>query len=107
MECVFCKIANHEMPTQVQYEDEDVIAFNDIHPIAPTHILIIPKKHTTEFYEIEDQQILNKLKDVAKQLIDKEGLMGKGYRVELNGGGAQLVNHLHLHLMGPIAKPNI
>ena len=105
MGCIFCKIASHEMPTQIQYEDDDIIAFNDIHPLAPVHILVVPKQHIDEFYSLKDTKVLDSVHKAIKKLICDNQLLDKGYKVEVNGGGAQLVNHLHFHLMGPTSKP--
>lgn len=103
--CIFCKIANHEAQAKIAYEDDNVIAFHDIHPQTPIHILIIPKQHIEDFYHLAEKELFAPIHDAIKKLIDEHGLMGKGYKVEVNGGGAQIVNHLHFHLMGPVAKP--
>lgn len=101
-DCVFCKVVNKEFPSTRVYEDDVVIAFNDIHPVAPIHILVVPKEHMDDFYNVANLAILPAIMNALKKLIDTTGLMGKGYRIETNGGGAQLVNHLHFHLIGPI-----
>jgi len=103
MDCIFCKIANKEIPKEFVYEDEDVMVFSDIKPIKPVHILIMPKKHVPELLDA-DPVLFEKLGLVMQLMVRKEGLENKGYRIIVNGGGAQIVNHLHLHLTGPWAK---
>lgn len=104
MNCLFCKIAQGEIPATVVYEDDDVIAFRDIRPQAPTHVLIIPRKHiaTIDDTQDEDQQLLGKMILKAKQLAKSEGLSDAGYRLvfNVNSGGGQEVYHIHLHLLG-------
>lgn len=103
MDCIFCQIASGKIPSQKVYEDEDVYAFHDITPVAPTHILVIPKKHLVSVMDVleEDVQLAGKIlfatKKIAKQLeLDKEG-----FRVVNNMGedGGQTVHHLHFHLL--------
>jgi histidine triad (HIT) family protein len=100
--CIFCQIAAKKVPSQIQYEDRDIIAFDDIHPKAPVHILIVPKKHLESVMtlEKEDIQLIGKLIYTAKNIAAKKGL--KGYKLIFNVGreGGQLVDHLHLHLLG-------
>jgi histidine triad (HIT) family protein len=103
-DCIFCKIANKEIPKEFIYEDEDVMVFPDIHPVKPIHLLIVPKKHVTEFTEVDDVALHGKIARVINNLILKNGLTTKGYRITVNGGGAQIINHLHYHLMGPMGK---
>jgi len=102
-ECLFCKIAAKKIPSKVVYEDDDVFAFEDIGPQAPTHILIIPRKHFASLNEAtsEDQALIGKMHLVAAELARKLKLL-YGYRtVANNGAGAgQSVFHLHLHLLG-------
>ncbi len=92
------------MPTKFIYEDEDVMVFPDIHPAKPVHLLIIPKKHITELLTVDEPVLFQKLFSVAQKMIQREGLKDKGYRLTINGGGAQIVNHLHIHLLGPLDK---
>lgn len=101
-DCLFCKIAAHEIPTKPVLENEKVIAFPDIHPQAPVHLLVIPKKHIPQFFELtsEDNDILIAIKDALQQLITDKKLDKIGYKLEVNGGGMQDVDHLHFHLMG-------
>jgi histidine triad (HIT) family protein len=103
-ECIFCRIVAGEVPGDIVYQDEDFLAFRDIMPKAPTHILIIPKTHITSVTELteEQQKFAGRLIVIAKNLAKKEGLAKKGYRLVINCGpeGGQVVPHLHLHLVG-------
>jgi histidine triad (HIT) family protein len=103
-ECIFCKIVAGEVPSDIVYQDEDVLAFRDVMPKAPTHILIIPKSHIASLAELSEGQleVAGRLIMVAKNLAEKEGIAQKGYRVVINCGpeGGQVVPHLHLHLVG-------
>ncbi len=103
-DCLFCKIANKEIEAQVVREDEKCVAFRDVNPQAPVHILIIPKIHVASLaqWPEEEGELLAHLFMMAKKLGDVEGLSKNGYRVALNIGahGGQTVNHLHVHLMG-------
>jgi len=104
MECIFCKIRDKQVPAKLIYEDEDVMVFPDIHPAKPVHLLIVPKKHIDDFAGVEDPALFSKLFDIAQKMVAREGLRDKGFRLVINGGGAQLVSHLHVHLMGPVGK---
>ena len=103
-DCIFCKIAAGVIPSDRVFEDERVFAFRDIHPLAPTHILIIPKKHYASLIELDekDQPLMGYLLHVANRLAEQEGIAGKGYRVAINCGpqGGQVVQHVHVHLLG-------
>jgi len=103
-ECIFCKIATKEIPKEFMYEDEDIMVFPDIQPVKPIHLLIVPRKHIAEFTEVNDTLLHGKIARVIKNLIIKNGLSTKGYKITVNGGGAQVINHLHYHLMGPMGK---
>lgn len=102
--CLFCKIAQKEIPSTIVYEDEAVLAFRDINPQAPVHILIIPKKHISALATTTDADfnLIGKLLQVAKQLAVQEKIDHTGYRVVLNNGKAagQAVEHIHFHLLG-------
>ncbi len=102
--CIFCKIIKGEIPSCIVYEDEEIIAFKDIHPKAPVHILVIPKKHINCINDIEpeDEKIIGKIYSVIKQLAKVQNIDKNGYRVVVNCGedGGQEVMHLHFHLMG-------
>ena len=107
-DCIFCKIAKKELPTKIIFEDEDCLAFNDIKPASPTHILVIPKIHIKNLWEVEDAvgtlhatSLLGKLLLTAKEIAKKENL-AEGFRTVINTGdnGGQTVYHLHLHVLG-------
>ncbi|GGI84076.1 histidine triad nucleotide-binding protein [Legionella impletisoli] len=103
MSCLFCNIVNGELNTDKVYEDERLLAFRDINPKAPTHILIIPKKHIETINDAtsEDESLLGHMVLTAKQIAAKEKLT-QGYRLvfNVNSGGGQEVYHIHLHLLG-------
>ena len=104
MSCIFCQIAFGEIPSTLLHQDDEIIAFRDINPQAPTHILVLPKKHIAALTEMTeaDLPIISKMTKVANDLAAKEGLSVKGYRVAINCGqeGGQTVGHLHMHLLG-------
>lgn len=103
-DCIFCKIINKEVPSTIVYEDEDVIAFQDIHPVTPVHILVIPKKHISSLVELkkEDEAVIGKIYTVINKIAKQEGILDKGFRVIVNCGedGGQVVKHIHFHLLG-------
>jgi histidine triad (HIT) family protein len=103
-ECIFCRIVAGGLPADIVYQDDDILAFRDIMPKAPTHVLIIPKTHVTSVAELTDgqQKLAGRLIIIARNLAKKEGIAGKGYRLAINCGpeGGQVVPHLHLHLLG-------
>lgn len=102
-DCIFCKIVKGEIPSEKVYEDDEILAFKDIHPKAPVHILVIPKKHISSAMEIEEQDeaLIGKMFTVIKKLAKEFGLEN-GYRIVNNCGsdGGQEVMHLHFHLLG-------
>jgi histidine triad (HIT) family protein len=102
--CIFCRIVTHTAPATIVYEDGLVTAFRDIHPVAPTHILIIPNRHIESINELtpEDEPLMGHLFTVARQLAEQEGIAHNGYRLIVNTGlnGGQTVPHIHLHLIG-------
>jgi len=104
MDCIFCRIAAGEIPADVIYTDEDVIAFRDISPQAPVHVLIIPSEHIATLAELLEEKaaLVGHMVDVANRLARSEGISKGGYRVVINCGkqGGQLVQHLHMHLLG-------
>ena len=110
-ECLFCNMVSGAMPCDKVYENEYVLAFRDIDPKAPTHILIIPKKHITTLNEINenDQDLLGELLLTAKKIAKDEGIDTSGYRTvfNCNSDGGQTVFHIHMHLLGgrPMAWP--
>ena len=103
MDCIFCKIACGEIPATKVYEDDTVVAFNDLEPQAPTHILIIPKMHIASADEINEANsaVVAHIFEVAAKIAKEKGLTN-GYRIVNNCGndGGQTVKHLHFHLMG-------
>ena len=104
MDCIFCKIARKEIPADVLYEDEEVIAFRDAHPIAPVHILMIPKKHIASIVDVseEDTLLMGKLVRAAKKIAEDLKISRDGYKLLFRVGehGGQEVGHIHLHLIG-------
>ena len=103
-DCVFCKIIKGEIPSDKVYEDEEVIAFKDIQPAAPIHILVIPKKHIASLLDLQDEDyyVIGKIQKVINQIAHEMELEKDGYRVIVNCGedGGQEVKHLHFHLLG-------
>lgn len=102
--CLFCRIAAGEIPAKVVYEGDEIVAFRDINPQAPTHILIIPRRHIGSVNEMQpgDAELVGRLYLVARELAEEEGIAQKGYRLVMNTGPAagQTVDHIHLHLLG-------
>ena len=103
-DCLFCRIAAGQIPATVVYEDEHLVAFRDISPKAPTHILVIPREHVTSLEGAADHhgELLGRVLLAARDLARSEGIAEDGYRTVLNTGadGGQTVHHLHLHLLG-------
>ena len=103
-DCLFCRIAEGSVAADVVREDEHLVAFRDINPQAPTHILIIPRKHIPSVSELkeEDEGLIGKLFLAAKELARAEGIADRGYRMVINAGAeaGQTVFHVHLHLLG-------
>jgi histidine triad (HIT) family protein len=104
MDCIFCKIVAGQIPSDVVFTDDRVIAFRDISPMAPVHLLIIPREHIASLNDITEQQtvLIGHMAQVAKQLAKQQGIATKGYRVVINCGpqGGQVMQHLHMHLLG-------
>lgn len=104
MSCIFCQIVSGEVPSDILYQDEEVVAFPDINPKSPTHLLIVPKKHIPSLVELtsEDIPLVGHMVEVARQLAEKKGISRRGYRLVVNTGpeGGQAVPHLHMHLLG-------
>ncbi|MCA1770127.1 MAG: histidine triad nucleotide-binding protein [Halomonas sp.] len=104
MACLFCQIVNREIPADIVFEDDEVLAFEDIAPQAPTHLLVIPKRHVATLNDLEesDQALVGRLPIVAARLARERGFAEEGYRVVMNcnDDGGQTVYHIHLHLMG-------
>lgn len=104
-DCIFCKIAAGEIPSQKVFEDDTVIAFRDLSPKAPQHVLIVPKKHvqSVAHFEAEDKELAAHIfVDVVPKLAAELGVADSGFRLVMNTGsdGGQTVNHLHVHLLG-------
>lgn len=103
MDCIFCKIVAGEIPSKKAYEDEEILAFHDINPVAPVHLLLIPKRHIDSLADAQpqDEALLGKLLAKAPQLAREHGLES-GFRTMINTGksGGQEVFHLHLHVFG-------
>jgi len=100
--CLFCRIVRREIPAKVIHEDEHTVAFRDIDPKAPTHVLVIPKEHVPSLNEATDAAQIGRLMLVAAQIAKAEGIADEGYRTVVNSGAnaGQTVFHLHLHLLG-------
>ena len=103
-DCLFCKIAERKIPAKIVHADEDVVAFEDINPQAPVHLLVIPRKHVTSLNEITDEHrtMLGNLLVASRKLARARGIDATGYRVVFNtlAGAGQSVFHIHLHLLG-------
>ena len=102
-DCIFCKIIKGEIPSDKVYEDDEILAFKDIQPAAPIHILVITKKHIPALVELtkEDEVIVGKIYTIINKIAEEQGVKEKGYRVIVNCGkdGGQEVMHLHFHLL--------
>lgn len=102
-DCIFCKIAKHELPATILYEDDQVIAFNDIDPTAPHHLLVIPKRHIATLNDLEagDEALVGRLQVTAAKLAKELGFAEAGYRVVMNCNedGGQTVWHIHMHVL--------
>ena len=102
--CIFCQIRDGEILKKFDYEDENVMIFPDINPAKPVHTLIVPKKHMKDFMELTDSKLMIKIDQVIQKMIKKEGLTNKGFSISTNGGGYQVIDHLHFHIKGPMGK---
>lgn len=102
--CVFCKLAKGMLRADIIYEDTKVVAFKDIHPQAPVHILVIPREHITALWEVDESHVpvLGRLLRVANEIADRMKVIDTGYRVVINTGvdAGQTVDHLHVHVLG-------
>lgn len=103
MDCIFCKLANGEIPTNMVYEDDKIAAFRDVNPVAPHHILVVPKKHYESLEDIshEEMDIIADIHRAIRKIAEQEGFAEEGYRVINNCGknGGQEVLHIHYHLL--------
>ena len=104
MDCLFCKIVAGEIPAEIVYESDTAVAFRDINPHAPTHVLVIPRKHIATINDIEtgDEAVVGSLYTAAKEIAASEGIEEAGYRAVMNcnEGAGQSVFHIHLHVLG-------
>lgn len=104
MDCIFCQIAAGEIPSEILYQDEEIIAIRDINPQAPKHLLVMPRLHIPSLADVTDDHIplIGRLVTVANQLAEREGIAQSGYRIVTNCGpdAGQAIPHLHLHLLG-------
>jgi len=102
-DCLFCKISQGKMDTEMLYENDTLVVFKDINPAAPIHLLIVPKKHIRSVNDLtdEDRPILAEMIMVAREMADKQGVKKSGYRLFFNveRGGGQVIFHLHMHLI--------
>ena len=103
-DCIFCKIIKKEIPSTIVYEDDSVIAFNDINPAAPIHILVVPKKHIATLLDVteEDKELIAHIYEVINQIARERGFAENGFRVITNCGrdSGQEVMHIHFHVLG-------
>ncbi|HEX2721534.1 MAG TPA: histidine triad nucleotide-binding protein [Gemmatimonadaceae bacterium] len=100
--CLFCRIASGEIPAKLVAETDDAVAFRDIDPKAPVHVLVVPRQHLTSLATAEDEELLGQLLMLAARVARSEGVSESGYRVVANTGadGGQSVDHLHIHVLG-------
>ena len=103
-DCIFCRIVTGDIPADILYQDDDILAFRDISPQAPTHVQIIPKKHIPSLVKMDEGEypLTAEMVKIVGYLADKEGISKTGYRLVINCGeqGGQAVPHLHMHLLG-------
>jgi histidine triad (HIT) family protein len=103
-DCIFCKIASGEIPTELLYQDEDVVVFRDINPLTPVHLLVVSRAHIPSLADMTDEEttIVAKMTRAANQVAREQGIAKNGYRLTINSGAdsGQIVPHLHMHLMG-------
>lgn len=101
-DCLFCRIVRKEIPASIVAEDEHSVAFRDIGPQAPTHVLVIPRQHVSTLDDVEDPLLVGRLMTMAAEIARQEGIVEGGYRtvVNTNANGGQTVFHLHVHVLG-------
>ena len=103
-DCIFCKIINKEIPSEIIYEDDEIISFKDINPAAPVHVLVIPKKHIEKLTDLteDDELLIGKIYIAINKVAKKVGVYEDGFRIIANCGknGGQEVNHIHFHILG-------
>ena len=105
-DCVFCRIVSGEIPASIVYEDSDVVAFDDVNPQAPTHVLVVPRRHVARISDFgdgaEEARLIGRLHQAANTVAARRGIVEQGYRlvINCNEGAGQSVWHVHLHLLG-------
>lgn len=101
-DCIFCRIVKKEIPSNIVYEDDKVLAFNDVAPQAPVHVLVIPREHVASLAQIKDTALLCDIFRVVNKIAAEKGIAKTGFRTVINNGRAagQAVDHLHVHLLG-------
>ncbi len=103
-DCIFCRIAAHEIPSRIVYEDDELVAFEDIQPQAPTHIQVIPRRHIARLSDLEDRDgaLIGRIVLTARRIAADRGISERGYRIvaNCNADGGQAVYHIHFHLLG-------
>ncbi len=103
-DCLFCKFANKEIEKKFTFEDDLIMVFPDIRPIKPVHLLVVPKEHIPDFTALEDDKLLGRVRHVIQQMVKNQEIENSGYRIVVNAGGAQAIDHLHFHVTGPWGK---
>lgn len=103
-DCIFCQIASHEVPKEFLYEDDDLMVFPDLNPKKEVHLLFVPKEHMVDFMELSDDKLMAKIFKKVQEILKDQGLDSHGFKLFLNGGGAQIIDHLHIHITGPWEK---
>ncbi|MBI4091784.1 MAG: HIT domain-containing protein [Candidatus Levybacteria bacterium] len=101
-DCVFCKIVRGEIPKDFRYEDDVIVAFDDVRPQADIHVLFTTRKHIDAFESLKDDKILSSVRIGIQKIASENKLVGRGYKILVFGGGAQTIDHLHFHLIGPV-----
>ena len=108
-ECLFCRIVARQAPADIEYEDDAVLAFRDIYPKAPVHVLIIPKRHIVSVQDVlpEDAELIGRCFVVARRIGELKGFAERGYRITVNCGpeGGQVVSHVHFHFLAGRREP--
>lgn len=110
-DCIFCKIAGHKIPSEIVYEDEEIVAFKDVNPVAPVHILVVPKRHIESIASLtdDDKELVGRVILAANKLAQEASVDKTGFRVVVNHGrdAGQSVPHIHFHLLGgrPLGWP--
>ena len=103
-DCIFCKIVEGKIPCTKIYEDDQILAFDDIHPMAPVHVIVIPKKHVSTLMDIDTKSssVANNLINASQKVAQIKGIAAKGFRtvINCNDEGGQIVFHLHMHILG-------